>query len=56
MSANNQRVRVTERTWGDVVREAEMTGEARPLPPQTRDPSYEWTNGRRFLTPANPYA
>ena len=56
MSANQRRVRVTERTWGDVVREAEMLGEARPLPPPTQEPGYEWSNGRRFLTPKDPYA
>lgn len=53
---SSRRVRVTERTWGDVVREAEMLGEPRPLGPPTREPGYEWSNGKRFLTPVDPYA
>ncbi len=52
--SDSKPVRVTERTWADVVRAAEQL--EKPAIPQNRDPGYEWSNGRSFYTPPNPYA
>lgn len=47
-----QQVRTSRRSFGEIVREAENVDGAR-LPP--REPGYEFTNGRNFDTPKNPY-
>jgi hypothetical protein len=44
-------VRATDRLWSEEVRLAEAT---EPLPPY--DTAYEFSNGRRFRQPADPYA
>ena len=48
---NDQTVRITERLWSEEVGLAEADSVIRPL-----DPGYEWSNGRTFSTPKDPYA
>lgn len=48
----NQKVHISHRSFGDIVREAESI-DSTALPP--RDPAYEFQNGRRFVSPRNPY-
>lgn len=53
MAVINSRIRTSDRLWSEVVREAdEIDGKVIP----ERDPGYEWSNGRKFVTPVNPYA
>lgn len=44
----DQKVRTTQRTWGDEVRKADKTREQRP--------AYEFSNGKKTQLPKNPYA
>ena len=53
MATTPPRTRLSERLFSEVVREADASG-GEKIPP--RDPGYEFTNGRKFVTPRDPYA
>lgn len=52
--ATAPRTRVSTRPWSEVVREADALDGKPPIP--VREPGYEFSNGRKFATPTNPYA
>lgn len=44
-------VNVSQRLWSDEVGIAEAESIVQP-----QEPGYEWSNGRKFVTPKDPYA
>lgn len=50
-------VRVTQRSWLSIVKQADQIGDDDPgAPLKERDPAYEWSNGKVHREKVNPYS